>query len=442
MLVRSLVLVAAVWLGSFADVDARPRFYATRVAGSSGTESTLAHLFSDRTWQIEGSVEHAGRFLIRTRGSLVESAQPLYARMLLSREPLRVCRVTAVYLVPRDKRPIDRWQSRLARALRAVCDFWEAELERAVRFELAAAPRGVEGMMPERGYQVAEEGFWRAVVSESHRAASVPRPAPGVLDVLVVFVEGQQRNGGGSAAGRIEGAPVALISGEVIPYLYPDGMPHPETVTDPLGRGEVAWDWGLGCTAHELGHAFGLPHPRPGDASMMSGGWIRGLRNAKLNARQKQLLFEPAENAGYLTRWRIAGPYAGLEAGGFPVAGASREIVEVEGPVIDLNAALIPRENVHAYARTYVRSGREQEVVLAVGSDDAIVLWLNGEQVLEHHDHQRLQLDRDLVTVTFHEGWNEVLVLCGNGAGWWEFSVGVRPKDDPGELMVSPDLTR
>ena len=89
------------------------------------------------------------------------------------------------------------------------------------------------------------------------------------------------------------------------------------------------------------------------------------------------------------------------------------------------------QQNAVAYALTWLHAPREMDVVLAVGSDDGNVVWLNGEEVFRH-DVGRPYLSReDRMTVRLHKGANELLVKISQGGGMWGFSVHV--EDSEGE---------
>ncbi len=62
-----------------------------------------------------------------------------------------------------------------------------------------------------------------------------------------------------------------------------------------------------------------------------------------------------------------------------------------------------------AYAYTEFTSAREREVLLKVGSDDSLMLWLNGEKVFEYPDGRAAKRDQNEVKVKLKAGKNVVL---------------------------------
>ena len=96
--------------------------------------------------------------------------------------------------------------------------------------------------------------------------------------------------------------------------------------------------------------------------------------------------------------------------------------VTSEDEVINLAQALGQKAYVAAYAWARIRMPREQRVLLAIGSDDAVKVWLNGKLVHENWVQRSCTSDRDLVPVTFKKGGNHLVLKIQNGTGEWAFS--------------------
>src|SRR5262249_27672538 len=84
-----------------------------------------------------------------------------------------------------------------------------------------------------------------------------------------------------------------------------------------------------------------------------------------------------------------------------------------------------PNTDVVAYGYAEVESAKARDAQLQVGSDDSIVIWLNGKKVHEHLGDRGWAHDQDRVNVKLEKGKNTLLIKCGNHAGPWEFSVAV-----------------
>ncbi|MHC4580868.1 MAG: hypothetical protein ACYS14_05385, partial [Planctomycetota bacterium] len=76
-----------------------------------------------------------------------------------------------------------------------------------------------------------------------------------------------------------------------------------------------------------------------------------------------------------------------------------------------------------AYARAQIEMAQETPVLLAIGDDDRIKVWLNGELVHEDRGGGSLEVDKTLVPVTLREGLNDLLLKVQNGIFEWEFSL-------------------
>lgn len=74
------------------------------------------------------------------------------------------------------------------------------------------------------------------------------------------------------------------------------------------------------------------------------------------------------------------------------------------------------------YARVRIDMPQEKQVVLAVGSDDGVKVWLNGELVHENWITRGVTIDEDPIPVTLKQGLNDlVLKIQNQGGGPWGF---------------------
>jgi putative membrane-bound dehydrogenase-like protein len=97
---------------------------------------------------------------------------------------------------------------------------------------------------------------------------------------------------------------------------------------------------------------------------------------------------------------------------------------------VNLAALYQPNTNVLAYGYAEIDSASARGAQLLVGSDDSIVIWLNGKKVHEHLTDRGWSSDSDKVPVQLEKGKNRVLIKCGNRGGPWEFSVAVSGEVD------------
>jgi hypothetical protein len=151
------------------------------------------------------------------------------------------------------------------------------------------------------------------------------------------------------------------------------------------------------------------------------------------------------DGQGYIREWLVAGPFANEgDHTGFDVeyldpaavefvADAPVEskawkaippnkyanLVSYRSPYINFVPMFEKTDYVFTYAGTYVYSGDAQAVKLAVGSDDAVKVWLNGAIVLAHKIGRGAAPDQDTISVSLNKGWNKLLVKVGQGVGGW-----------------------
>lgn len=85
---------------------------------------------------------------------------------------------------------------------------------------------------------------------------------------------------------------------------------------------------------------------------------------------------------------------------------------------------------VAAYACARIKSPKEQEVKLKVGSDDGVVVWLNKEQVFSNNEDRGMRVDGDVIPATLKAGNNVLLVKSLQGDGDWGFVVRLTNSED------------
>src|SRR6185295_3612521 len=91
-----------------------------------------------------------------------------------------------------------------------------------------------------------------------------------------------------------------------------------------------------------------------------------------------------------------------------------------------------PKEGVVAYAFATVSRPKGGKVVLAVGSDEGIRVWVNGALVLSRDGLRSLTFDEDQVEIDLKAGENTLLVKVPQTFGAWRFSARVL---EPGTLL-------
>jgi len=168
---------------------------------------------------------------------------------------------------------------------------------------------------------------------------------------------------------------------------------------------------------------------------------------------------------GFITRWKLIGPFDNSGGKGFSVAyppevkvdlagkyagKADKEVVWIEHTTaekygeVDLNKALGKNKGAAAYAVAEFRAAAETPVEIRIGSISAIKVWLNG-QLLDSREvyHSGVEIDQYVSRTKLKAGVNEILVkVCENEqtetwAQDWKFQL--RVCDATGTAVLSQD---
>ncbi len=100
--------------------------------------------------------------------------------------------------------------------------------------------------------------------------------------------------------------------------------------------------------------------------------------------------------------------------------------------IVNLGQIYSRADNQSAFAVAEVTSPSRRKAQLSIGSDDTLVVWLNGRQVFEYGGSRSCSPGQDKVDVELVEGVNRLAVRCGNGNGDWMFAVGITPPPPDG----------
>ncbi|RFT16314.1 MAG: hypothetical protein OP8BY_1918 [Candidatus Saccharicenans subterraneus] len=119
--------------------------------------------------------------------------------------------------------------------------------------------------------------------------------------------------------------------------------------------------------------------------------------------------------------------------GGLPVAW--KQVKAPASGYVALSQLVQPNEQAIAYGLTYLYSPEDREVVLLLGSDDGVRLWVNDNLVHTNPSYRGAYPDQDRVKVRLQAGWNKVLIKVLQGAGGWGYYL--RIPDPKGEYRWS-----
>ena len=98
-----------------------------------------------------------------------------------------------------------------------------------------------------------------------------------------------------------------------------------------------------------------------------------------------------------------------------------------EGNIIDLQRAIGKHEDAVCYAFCLLESDQDGDGEMRIGSDDGVVMFLNGQKAHIQRVMRPIILDEDKVPVSLRSGKNRCLVKVSNGFRKWELAARVLP---------------
>ncbi len=167
------------------------------------------------------------------------------------------------------------------------------------------------------------------------------------------------------------------------------------------------------------------------------------LAQARLRLGDPEAVHGPLEQLGYVTHFRVIGPFDNEGKAGFdtetPVeqqrmqapdlqaqypgrehAVSWRELPDVvRSGFVPFSAVMRPFENVCGLAETFVKSDRARPLSLWIGAGGPVKVYWNGQQVFRDAAYRNPSPDRSVVMVGAHKDWNRLLVkACTTNAAW------------------------
>lgn len=143
------------------------------------------------------------------------------------------------------------------------------------------------------------------------------------------------------------------------------------------------------------------------------------------------------EHMGFITRWRLLGPFDAPERSGFDTKFPPESAVDLAARYngkddktiswkrydtadrlgqVNLVLAIAPVKEAVGYAHSEFISPRRQTVELRCGADDNLSVWLNGEQILARRQWLNgTRLDRFTAPAELKKGKNQILVKVCQG---------------------------
>ena len=101
---------------------------------------------------------------------------------------------------------------------------------------------------------------------------------------------------------------------------------------------------------------------------------------------------------------------------------------------IDLKTALKSPPNTYSYAFAQIYSPVKRKVMLLVGADDGLTIWLNLEKVYENNEKYTWFPGEDRINVNLKQGWNDLFLKVFYHKGK-SYGFTIRLSDDSGKFI-------
>ena len=117
-------------------------------------------------------------------------------------------------------------------------------------------------------------------------------------------------------------------------------------------------------------------------------------------------------------------------------------VYRTEGNIIDLQRAIGKHEAAVCYAFCLLESEQDGDGEIRIGSDDGVVMFLNGQRAHVQPVQRTILVDEDMVTVSLRRGKNRCLVKVANELQKWELAARVLPPTRAVITGIVTDETR
>jgi CubicO group peptidase (beta-lactamase class C family) len=180
----------------------------------------------------------------------------------------------------------------------------------------------------------------------------------------------------------------------------------------------------------------------------------------------KVAVYNDIKEGEALTQWAVLDPIAAAEGNrGLPMAFSNEnlkpeqlwqsleqgsvsilnktfswQLAQSDQDVFNFGNIFEQTEKVFTYSAAKIELTEAKEVFLAVASDDAVKVWLNGELVHSNLVFRSLHEGADIVPVLFKKGENQLIVKVLNTWGDWSMSVKAISKQQANQLFADSAL--
>lgn len=166
-----------------------------------------------------------------------------------------------------------------------------------------------------------------------------------------------------------------------------------------------------------------------------------------------------ANRLGFLSNWWLLGPFPNPQQSAYEQVFAPEREVVLEGEVdiagqklrwkpwhetkstegiVELSQIFGEIQDVACYAFAEVTSDREREVLMKIGTDDGVAVWLNGQRLAGNPTQRPLTVDQDVVKAPLVAGVNRLLLKVLQGGSRWAFCVRITDLDGKPLVLGQP----
>jgi len=174
---------------------------------------------------------------------------------------------------------------------------------------------------------------------------------------------------------------------------------------------------------------------------------LAGEAAAHLRALGVQI--DLAKESGFISNWWLVGAFPNPNQGGFdtvyppekeadparPVPFEGKALAwkaihtdDVQG-IVDLERQFDIRNDVVAYACAVISVAQGRDVTLKIGSDDAVKVWVNSQEVHANNAYRPLTVDEDRAGAHLKAGDNTILMKITQGGGQWSYCLRIVGED-------------
>lgn len=183
------------------------------------------------------------------------------------------------------------------------------------------------------------------------------------------------------------------------------------------------------------------------------------------SAAYDQASYNTSSAGKFMRTWRLAGPFPVDESLSEPDETLQRKIFKEDpvamgniaatssvrikdknitwqqfsspADVVNLDLFYKGKDFVYAYALSEIKSPSAADVILGLGSDDGVKVWLNGKLIHDNWVPRGIKKDEDLVPLKLAKGSNQLLIKVQDIQGGWGFIARLLDKAALTELLIN-----